>query len=139
MDLRRASRDQRRVELAQAYQAEQLLQAQCQQIVHELEQLRDSVRQAAGPGEVPVDQLLSTHRYTLLVRWKLQSLHERRGQVQGEIERRRQALLEAEKEFRVLEKLKAKLASRDRDRAAKQETRQLDEFAEVAARRKEND
>ena len=129
MDLRRRTRDQRRADLGQAYEAEQVLQRQQQQLLAEIEQLKTHMRQTARPGEVAVDQLLGAHRYELLLQSQRTLLAQRTDQVTQEVERRRQLLLEAEKEFRVIEKLQEKLQSRYRQETEKQEHRRLDEVA----------
>jgi flagellar FliJ protein len=129
MNLRGLTRDQRRAELAQAYEAENLLQRQRDELLATSGQIRSAMRQASRPGEILVDHLLSTHRHELVLRSDLVVLEQQTNQVAEEIERRRQALLEAEKEFRVIEKLREKLKTRHRQETEKQELRQLDEAA----------
>ena len=137
MNLRGLTRDQRRAELAQAYEAENLLQRQRDELLDTCEQVRNEMRQASRPGEVLVDRLLSTHRHELVLRSELVTLEQQSNQVAEEIERRRQALLEAEKEYRVIEKLREKLKTRHRQETEKQERRQLDEAALLRIQSKE--
>ena len=129
MNLRGLTRDQRRADLAQAYEAENLLQQQRDELLATCEQHRHAMRQASRPGEILVDHLLSTHRHELILRSELGVLDQQSQQVAEEIERRRQALLEAEKEYRVIEKLREKLKTRHRQEIEKQELRQMDEVA----------
>ena len=89
------------------------------------------------PGSIPADQLLSAHRYQLLLRSRLRILQQRNEQVGTEIERRRQLLLESERDFRVLEKLREKQRTQHQRELAKREWKQLDEVALYRAQRTE--
>lgn len=137
LQLRRTARDHRRTELAQAYQAEQVLKGQMEDLLREQQQLEQTIRDVTQPGSVPADQLLSAHRYQLLLRSRLRTLQQRNDQVGKEIEHRRQLLLESERDFRVMEKLREKQRTQHQRELSKREWKQLDEVALYRAQRTE--
>ncbi|MBN1909977.1 MAG: flagellar export protein FliJ [Pirellulales bacterium] len=129
------ARQERRAELAQAYEADDVLRGQLNDVHENQRQLLDACRKAAGPGEVDVDRLIAGQRYDLLLKAQEQYLNQQRENVAGEIERRRAALVEANREVRVLEKLEERLLERHREKENKQEIKILDEMGNQRARR----
>jgi flagellar FliJ protein len=128
--LRRAKRDERRLKLAEAYEAERVLRQHRQELADEMQQVRLRLRDASRPGEVQVDALLDVHRYELLLRARQSHFEQQQVRVSAEIERRRQALVEADREVRALEKLEEKQALVHRHNEQRLETKQLDELAQ---------
>ena len=106
--IRTAARDERRSQLSEAYKAEQVLLQQEAQIIEEKQQTKQRAEQISQPGTVDVDLLLNVHRYELLLEAQHQKLRQQKQQVDEEIERRRQVLVEADREVRILEKLREK-------------------------------
>src|SRR5262245_22273493 len=90
--LRESERQQRRFELAQAYEADQILRRQVDAVTAELATARQTLRQAAAPGVIDVDRLLELQRYALNVQVQVHGLHGRQNQLRDEIERRRSVL-----------------------------------------------
>jgi len=135
LKLREATRDERRAELAQAYQADALLEQQQDRLQRELAGLVLQSRKVAGPGTLDVDQLLQTQRYELFLRARQSQLADQRGTVAEEIERRRQILVEADREVRVLEKLRQRQLERHREEEGRREMKILDEVAGLRASR----
>jgi flagellar export protein FliJ len=135
--LREAARDDRRAELAEALRAHETLCLWVDQANAELERLHGACRQAAGPGTVDVDRLAAAQRYELLLRAKLQQLHAQREQLAPEIERRRQALVYANRDVRVLEKLRDHQHQRHEAEAERRQVKVLDEVAQVRALRED--
>jgi flagellar export protein FliJ len=129
LKLREAARDRCREELAHAYQADQLLHDRQQAIVRDMEHNRKRTYVHSLPGQIDVDGLLSAHRYELLLTTQLRQLAHQREKVGQEIERRRQALVQADREVRILEKLRTRHALARRQREEREELRQLDEVA----------
>jgi flagellar export protein FliJ len=126
--MRCAQRDERRAELAQAFQAEEILRQQKHEIACELAELR---RQRTTPGgELNVDVLLDAARYEFVLSAQQQALEEQTEKVSAEIERRRQALVAADQQVRTLEKLQE--TQQQRHHAAEQTREQsyLDEVAQ---------
>ncbi len=135
--LREATRDERRGRLAEAYRVDEVVEAQLESVAGELDWLRGRCRRVAGPGKVDVDQLTETQRYELALRAQQMQLRQQREQVAVEIERRRRALIAADRDVRVLEKLRDRQAENHRQTENRLEIKQLDEAAGLLAARKE--
>jgi flagellar export protein FliJ len=135
--LREVARDERRSSLAQAYQADAVLETRLQSLEKEAAALKSDYRTAARPGAVDVDRLIDAHRHAMVLNLDRQHCQRQRELLAAEIERRREALAAAEREVRVLEKLREKHRDRFDADQARREQKQLDEFATIAAARKE--
>jgi len=133
--LRETTRDERGAELAAAYRADQLLQRQLARLIADLEELKAAARRAAGPGRVNVEQLVEAQRYQRTLESRQSQVNEERAALAAEIERRRQALLAAEREVRTLEKLRETRHARHRQDDNRREIKQLDEVACLSALR----
>ena len=131
--LREATRDQRRAELAEAYRVDEMLQEQLREVDGAFGALRDACRKAVGPGPVDIDGLLVAQRYELSLKARQRQIVEQRAAVAGEIERRREALVAANREVRVLENLRDKQAQRHRQEENRREIKFLDEVAQQRA------
>ena len=127
--LREATRDERRAELAEAYRADDLLQDHLDRVGRELSRLQAQCRKVAGPGTVNVDRLVEAQRYEVTLRAQQSQLAGQREAVRAEIDRRRQALLAADRDVRLLEKLREKQAQRHRQEENRREIKELDEVA----------
>jgi len=128
--LREATRDERRAELAEAYRVDEVLHQRLENVGWELDCLKSQSRRATGPGAVDVDRLVEAQRYELTLRAQQSQLVKQREALAAEIERRRLALVEANREVRVLEKLREKEALRHQQEENRQEIKQLDETAQ---------
>jgi flagellar FliJ protein len=128
LKLRTADRDQRRAELASAFQASQVLAGQMTALQKTIQQTRRDIRQGSTTGPVNVDRLLGSHRYELLLASQLDQLKQRQQEIETEIERRRQRLLEADRQVRTVEKLRERKLAEYQADLARQEQRQLDEI-----------
>jgi flagellar export protein FliJ len=95
--------------------------------------LKNHCRKAAGPGRVDVDRLLTAGRYELTLRAQQQQLLERQARLAEEIERRRGALTAANREVKILEKLRDRQAERHRREEDSRAQKQLDEIAQQRA------
>jgi flagellar export protein FliJ len=136
--LRMAERDERRADLAKALRAEQMLRDQQAQIEMEQAQAQAAARAQSAPGAADVDQLLRTSRYQLVLKARGVQLTQQMAQVAVETERRRQAVVEADRQVRVFEKLRERQERAHQERQSRQEVKELDEAAGIAyARRKE--
>jgi len=133
--LRETTRDERRAELATAYRADQVLQRQLARLNAELDELKAAARRAAGPGKVNVEQLVEAQRYQRTIESRQGQVNEELAALAAEIERRRQALLAAEREVRTLEKLRETRHARHRQDENRREIKQLDEVATLSALR----
>lgn len=133
--LRTAERDRRRSELAQAYEAASILDDQKRRIEAEQAETLEEARRLASPGSADIDALLRVHRHQHILKAELHQLSLQRAQIEAEIQRRRQVLVEADRQVRVVEKLherKLEEHQRHEDRA---EVKLLDEMGTIAANR----
>jgi flagellar protein FliJ len=131
--LREATRDQRRVELAEARRADEELVSQFEQVTIEHDRLQEESRKAAGPGEVDVERLVRAYHYVVLLQTRQEHLRQERQSLAVEIDRRRQALLAADRNVQVLEKLRERRYEQHRQEEERQTAKQLDEAALRAA------
>lgn len=134
--IREATRDQRRAELAEAYRVDEVLKAKIDGVGRELDWLKDRCRRIAGPGTVDVDQLVEGQRYELTLKAQQAQLGQQRETVAAEIQRRREALLAADRDVRVLEKLRDRQSHQFREEEERREAKRLDEVASLRASRK---
>jgi flagellar protein FliJ len=136
--LREARRDERRTRLADAQRAEQLIVGRIAELDAELEALRRRCLDAARPGNtVDVDLLTDAARYEMILKLQRQSADQQRQAVLAEVQRRRAALVAADREVRVLEKLRETQRRRFDEEEARKEVKRLDEVAMSRYRRKE--
>jgi flagellar FliJ protein len=127
--LRELARDHRRTALAQAYRAEGILQDQRRELEAKLLDLAQRCRSVSEPGQVDVDRLLEVRRYEMVLRSGEQELSQQEKAVSAEIEKRREAVAEANRQVRVLEKLREKQYQRHRQEENLREIKLLDEAA----------
>ena len=133
LKLREAARDERRAELAQAYRADDVLSEHLEQVRTELNALEDQCRKAAGPGTIDIDRLIEAQRYEIILKVQQGNLNEQRGRLAAEIERRRVALLAANREVRILEKLREHQIEQHNQAENRLEIKRLDEVARLQA------
>jgi flagellar export protein FliJ len=129
-----ATRDERRTELGRALRAAEVLRDQQEKLARDVEENQESTRlmmqrQAASSTGVSVDGLLNAHRHTLLLKAQIAQLAQQQQQVAAEIGRRQSALVEADREVRVLEKLHEKRLAEYEHVALAIEQREFDEIA----------
>jgi flagellar protein FliJ len=135
--LRLADRDERRAELAEARLAEDALLTEAQAVDYERSQIQQLSRILSSPGQADVDRLMATHRYEMTLRAKLQALAEKLHAARAEAEHRRLALVEADRQVHMLQKLRGKQHAAQQAREGKQEQKCLDESALVEFLRRE--
>src|ERR1700750_2508575 len=100
--VREAHRDSQRASLADAFRAEQVLAEHRAQLVVEERSLRELQRSAAEGRYLDVNRWLEAQRYELLLKAQSQELAKQATLLAAETERRRQMLVEADREVRVL-------------------------------------
>jgi flagellar export protein FliJ len=128
--LREALRDQRRGELAQAYEAEQILGQHDAEIDSQIEAMVGDRRDASA-AQVNVDRLMETQQYEMILQAEKRTIAQQREQLDEEIERRRDALVQADRDVRVLENLRERHLQRHRQREQQIEAKQLDEIGTI--------
>ena len=129
LKLRKSRRDECRAALAEAYRVDEVLRKQFDGLDRELDALREFCRRKSAPGGVDIDRLVEAQRYELVTRAQQQTSASSGRTVAAEIERRRQALVEADREVRVLEKLRERQAEQHRREEELREAKRLDEVA----------
>jgi flagellar export protein FliJ len=127
--VREARRDEQRVSLAEAFRAEQILAENRAEVAAELESLRTLQRTATAEKYLNVNQLLEAQRYELLLKARSQELTKQAILLSAETERRRQNLVEADREVRVLEMLDARHHTEFIKEQQRMDTKQLDDIA----------
>ena len=134
--LHEAARDQRRGQLAEAFRAEETLRGRLSELEFDLLELKRQYRQSTSSGPLDVDRLIDAQRYELLLTAEQQAVERQGAALAVEIDKRREALAAADREVRVLEKLRETQALRHRAEEERQQQKQLDE---VAARQRGED
>jgi flagellar export protein FliJ len=129
LKLREATRDERRAQLAEAYAAEDKLLGRRRAIEIDLAGLNQLRQQRTTTGPVNIDLFVSASRYEAVLRHELATIAGHLATLAAEIERRRQALMVADHEVRMLEKLRDKQRELHRQGEALLEIKQLDEIA----------
>src|SRR6478609_1607747 len=112
--VREAHRDQQRASLAEAFRAEQVLADNRAQLAAEENEMRELRRSATDGRYLDVNRVVEAQRYELLLKAQSQELAKQAILLGAETERRRQLLVEADRDVRALELLD------DRHRAAHQ-------------------
>jgi flagellar protein FliJ len=129
--LREAARDERRLELAESQRSEQSLRQQLDELQAEWNRLMSAAREAVRPGLVAIDRLADAQRYRQALESRRQRLDAQRAELAAEIERRREALLKADRDVRMLERLRDAQRLRHRQETHRQEIKSLDEATQL--------
>ncbi len=127
--LRESHRDELRGKLAEAYQAVQKLEEQQLVIVDELLALQDVQRRATEGTTTSVNSLLEAQRYQAVLRAQQSTLRDHSKVLSTEVERRRQNVIEADQQVRVLDKLNERQKLDHQQILNRAEVRELDEIA----------
>lgn len=127
--LRSARRDELRAALADAYRAEQILSDQQAAVAAEAATMRDSQRAALASPNLNVSHLVEVQRYEMVLAAQQRLLTEQANRLAIEVERRRLAVVEADRAVRVLEKLDERRLAEHRKEEARLLTQELDEIA----------
>jgi flagellar protein FliJ len=132
--LREVHRDELRSKLAEAVQAQQILEEQSAQVAAEIANLESMRRKAVTSSSINVDSLLEAQRYQGVLIVQQTKMREQMRLLTAEVERRRAAVVEADRQVKVLEKLHERKLEEHRGERQRAETKVLDE---VAARKGE--
>jgi flagellar export protein FliJ len=127
--VREARRNEDRASLAEAFRAEQVLAENQAELAAEAEELNALRRTAIAGPYTDVNQLLEVQRYELLLKAQSQELAKQAVLLAAESERRRQVLVESDREVRVLELLDERHQREFKREQLRQETKLLDETA----------
>jgi flagellar FliJ protein len=125
--LREITRDELRVRLAEAYRAEQILADERAALETERAGLAELQRQLVDRGALDVNRVLAAQRYQLVLEAQSRTLAEQAARLEEEIERRREAVVDADRQVRVLDKLRERREREHRYAAERAEAKRLDE------------
>lgn len=134
LSLRETARDDRQAHLAAHLAAERELAERQTTIEQALNMLRERTRSSTAPGPIDLERLRLDNRYERTLRTDLAELTSRRRALADEIEACRQELAHADREVRVLEKLRERQLERFRHEELIRDTGELDEVAAKTAR-----
>ena len=134
--LRRARRDECRGELAQALRAEDGVHEQRESLVGEIEGLRR--QRAVNAGAVNMEQLRETARYESQLRSRQKALEQELLAVTSEAQRRHDVLVEADQQFRIIEKLQTRHMELHQAEQQRHEQQHMDEMALLLRQRRDN-
>lgn len=139
LKLREAARDERRGRLAEAHRAEDIVVNRIREIDAELAEQRRIPVTATVPGKrINLDSLLEAERYEMLLRAERHGAERQRVDIVEEIERRRQALIAADREVRILERLRERQEEQFDAEQNRRDIRMLDEVASRRSSREED-
>jgi len=127
--LREAHRDEMRSKLAEAYQAQQLLDTQIGQVQAEADNLQAAHRIKLQSSSVDMNQLLDTQRYQAVLRAQITTMSAQSQLLAAEVEKRRHAVVQADQDVRVLEKLHERQLKSHQQDALREEAKVMDEIA----------
>jgi flagellar FliJ protein len=129
LKLRRTALDQARAKLAEGYRADEILAGHLEETERQLRDNASLRRIAAGQGKVNVDAALNVQRYDMLVHAQRQALLTQRQKLAEAIELLRQQVIAADREVKVLEKLRERRAAEFAKAEAAREQKLFDEIA----------
>lgn len=129
LHVREATRDERRAALADAMKAETVLAEQIQDKQGQIALLMQELTKERSVGEINVERLIQGQRYEALLRAELTMLGEQARRVAAEVERRRELLVVADRDVRVLERLREKQHARFLVEEEHREIKFLDDVA----------
>jgi len=117
------------MKLAEAYQAERLLREQVESIHAEEAELQQIHRSSLQTDTADVNRLLDVQRYSAALKGQLATIQNQEKMLATEIEKRRQTLVEADQQVRVLEKLHERKLDVHRKQRQLAEAKTMDEIA----------
>jgi flagellar FliJ protein len=127
--VREAARDELRARLAEAFQAERIVLDEQAAVAGEAASLADERRRLMAEGSLDVTRMLESQRYQLTLEAQSRSLAEQASKLAAEVENRRQAVVEADRQVRVLDKLRERWKSQHANAEEAAEAKRLDEVA----------
>jgi flagellar protein FliJ len=127
--LREIQRDELRSKLAEATHALEILEGQLAQVATDIANLLGMRRAGLTAGQVQVDVLLEAQRYQGVLTAQQATMQQQVRLLTAEVERRREAVVEADRQVKVLEKLRERKLGEFQQQQQRLETKELDEIA----------
>ncbi len=131
LKLREIKRDVSRGEYADALRALDVLRSQRASLDDELRSLRAA--RTSQRGVLNIDLLIQSSQHELLLRAQAGLLDKQSAEVQAEIERRRSKLMEADREVKVLEKLRDRQSQSFEQEQRRREAKEMDDISHLQA------
>ncbi len=125
--LRGNQRDERRAELVKALHAEDVLRQHIDELEQELAEIRKL--RTVRAGAIDIDRLMDANRYELVLKANRKLLDDQIAAVVVETRRRQAELVAADRELKVLEKLRETQLQRHQQETQRIEMKALDEIA----------
>ena len=120
---------EKQAELAKAYEAQRIIEQKQLDTERSIEANLQSAREMQQLGKVDVTLLLGIRRYDMFLASQLDEIRRHIAMIAEEIEIRRQAVIEANKELKIIEKLKERKREEYRVEERRKETIEMDEIA----------
>ena len=127
--LRETARDERRASLAEAFRAQQILEDRQTALGREIFESQIAQRALMEAGELDVTGAIEQQRFRLSAESRQANLAEQSAALDAEVEKRRLALIEAEREVRLLDKLEERQKEEHALRQSRMDVKELDEVA----------
>lgn len=127
--LHETTRAERRMRLAEAYQAQTILTEEQNKLQQELAACRGQQQTLIAEGSLDASRAIQHGRYQLAMESRQATLTEQAAALEAEIDRRRHALAEADQQVRLLDKLEARRRDEFVEKEQRTEMQQLDEIA----------
>jgi flagellar protein FliJ len=127
--LREQTRQECRLALAEAYAIDRQLLEQKNVLQATLVENELLVREGSQQSALHIDGLIHARRYEVIIKMQIAEVMQQQQNLTSIIEQRRQALLHAEHEVKILEKLKDKQYNRYLKKFEKLEDQELGEAA----------
>jgi flagellar FliJ protein len=109
-----------------------VLEQRLAEVDAEIAAARAAAVEGAKPGVINVDQLVIAHRYEAVLKAERNVILHQQKQVAEEVERRRLLLVEADRQVRVLEKLREKKQQEFTQQEERRDQKLMDELASRA-------
>jgi len=133
--IRENVRRERQTELAKALAAEAVVREKIESIVQDITKVATELRTGGEEGRINVDFLIGLRRHEAWLLAQKQDAEQKLEQVLAEVERRRLAVVEADKEVKILEKLHEKQKDKYDAELFSKEIVTFDEIASIRAAR----
>lgn len=124
-----STRQERRAQLAEGLAAEGTLERARADLERELARQGQSLKAPVMPGAIDIERLTVADRYRKVLRARLATIAQDAAALATEIDARQQALAAADREVRVLDKLRERQHEQFRYEQARREINAVDELA----------
>jgi len=129
LKIRENIRRERLAELTKSLEAEAVILEKLEGINNQIVETKKEARERIRQGKINVDYMIGLRRHEAFLLAQQSYIQEKLEILRQEIEKRRQAVIEADKEVRVMEKLREKQKERYDESERAKETVLMDEIA----------